>query len=384
MIQRRFFHGSAAACASLAVLFATGCGGAKSASNEVSEVSYVETSSDGSRDIIEPGQFDGDLDPSVIDTANRLKSAGWASVQDTPIQVVVASDVPTEIRRAAEDGFRAAEARLGSFGPLKVFIIGNELGAAEPLVDEFCEWSYEPADQEYCQQDQGNDMREMATIFPGGNGFAQHSWYIEEPTQAFVHNPYADEENQFAGVYDPEELLNERRVSAHEYFHIYQEAHLIYRSHDPDIDQFDGVRWFNEGTATFFEMYLSEMEGWSVTDREDTINRLIEEAANGSEQWPMVGLADIETEAGVERTNEVCGEPCIGHLQYNVGGLATAYLAAQTSDEAVIYDFWPASTEQGFYRAFEETFVMTVEDFYADFDQFSSLPAEEQREFLLP
>tara|TARA_B100000902_G_C27301145_1_gene912866 strand:+ start:454 stop:1758 length:1305 start_codon:yes stop_codon:yes gene_type:complete len=332
---------------------------------------------------IPPERFSGALDESTIANANRLEKAGWSSPQETPIQIFFASDIPAPVRQASQAGLRAAESILGSYGPLKVFVIGNDLEAAEPLADAFCEWAYDAEHQDHCRDDQGKGIREMATVYPGGNGFAQHSWHLSNPTQSFVHNPLADDENRFAGMFYSEELLVDKMVSAHEYFHIFQEAHLIYRAEEPGLGEFPGVRWFNEGSARYFEMFVSEIEGWADDPRRTIFQQFIEEGAAGKERWPAISLRDIETEENLERLYRYCAEPCIGHLQYNVGGLAVAYLAKISSDNLVIHDFWSANKEVGFYEAFEETFGLSLDSFYSEFNSFYALADEEQLEFLL-
>ena len=52
-------------------------------------------------------------------------------------------------------------------------------------------------------------MREMAYIFPGGNGFADHGWYLQKPTQTFVLNPAAGDSNEFLALKYDDELQYE-------------------------------------------------------------------------------------------------------------------------------------------------------------------------------
>ena len=73
------------------------------------------------------------------------------------------------------EGLEASIDRLGNYGPLRIYIVGNDVSVIEPMIRDFCKWSKSPSDNyENCSKDQGESMREMAYIFPGGNGFADH------------------------------------------------------------------------------------------------------------------------------------------------------------------------------------------------------------------
>ena len=114
---------------------------------------------------------------------------------------------------------------LGNYGPMRVYYIGNDVDVIDDIILDFCEFNEPDRPVQQCVDDRGQGMREMAYIYPGSNGFAQHSWFIDKPVQSFVHNPSAGENNEF--MY---ELNRDRMVNAHEYFHVYQEAHVLYLS----------------------------------------------------------------------------------------------------------------------------------------------------------
>ena len=260
-------------------------------------------------------------------------------------------------------------------------MVGNSLEAAEPVIDAYCGYAYPPDYLENCQGDQGKDMREMATIFPGGNAFAQASYDFDKPNQSFVDNPCANEENQFCAIKFPEELIGTRSVTAHEYFHVYQASQRIYRAQE-NPGQTPMPRWFEEGAAVYFQMILDEQEGWTEDPRERTIQEWQQQVREQQLTWPSLALIDIESEISTQRVKKYCGELCIGYLQYSVGFMAIAYLAQLTSDQKLIFDFYQLSKTENFYSAFEKTFGLTIDEFYAELDEFLVLPQEEQFEIL--
>ena len=337
---------------------------------------------------ITPARFTGPLDQSVVNQFERLQKAGYDKITDEPAVWIVATDVPGFIVDASKEARAAAEQYLGAYGPLTSYIIGNDLAAAETVIKEFCNRAWEGEQVEYCvQQDQGPGMREMATIFPGGNAFQQSSWINKKPSQHFVDNPCANEQNEFCAILFPEELVQLRTIVAHEYFHVYQSAHQLYKSVNPEeIPPYPMPRWFEEGTASYFQMIMDENEGWSseigMIGNEAPRKRMLEDnlswISNDRRTWPSLSLIDIETEASTRRVSQYCGELCIGFLQYGMGYVATALLADLTSDKALIFDFYDLNKTDGFYPAFEETFEMSVEEFYQTVDEFLALPHAKQ------
>ena len=330
---------------------------------------------------IVPERFTGELGPDVIAQGERLKTFGWDLPQEQPTKWVVSADVPESIVDASREGVRAAEQYLGAFGPLTVFMVGNSLEAAEPVIDAYCGYAYPPDYLENCQGDQGKDMREMATIFPGGNAFAQASYDFDKPNQSFVDNPCANEKNEFCAMKFPAELIGTRSVTAHEYFHVYQASQRIYRAQE-NPGQTPMPQWFEEGAAVYFQMILDEQEGWTEDPREGTIQEWQQQVREQQLTWPSLALIDIESEISTQRVKKYCGELCIGYLQYSVGFMAIAYLAQLTSDEQLIFDFYQLSKTENFYSAFEKTFGLTIDEFYAELDEFLVLSQEEQFEIL--
>ncbi len=307
--------------------------------------------------------------------AERLREYGWNKAQDIEITFRVASDIPEEIVEASKDGMYKAIEALGNYGPMRVYYIGNDIDVIDDIVVDFCEFNYPVERFQYCRDDdQGESLRQMAYIFPGGNGFAQHSWPLENPVQSFAHNPSAGENNEF--MY---ELNHDRMVNAHEYFHVYQEAHVLYR---PSWIGFgwDIPRWVGEGSAVYFELVLGDENGW--VNKNERIKEALYTIAKHRVRFPGLSVGDTESEEQVQRVNQYCFQMCLGGLQYEFGHIAFEILAKKTSSDAIIYDFWPIAAEYGWYEAFNQVFSMTTEEFYEEYEEFLRKPFNEQLEEL--
>lgn len=311
-----------------------------------------------------------DLSTSPIDAdaqsrAQRLVDLGWNSTVDSEATYFATSDLRESDLEIVRAGIRAAEQYLGTYGPMRVYVIGSDEEVTEPAIDDYCAWAYNPDLEEHCRSDQGVAIWEIAH-YQGANAFAQHSRSRSTPTQSFV-------------IGNPAQLgaADGAKIAAHEYVHVYQAAHQLYeRADEYGIDM---PRWFEEGAAEFLALYLADQNGWlSFTER-------MEEALDGALDLrttvPNLTIADIADDRQLERVNDYCGL-CFGVLQYETGQWATAWLANKTSVDEVFHGFFPRTYEHGLDRAFELSFGLSIDEFMVQFEDFLQLPRSQQMAIL--
>tara|TARA_B110000977_G_scaffold95423_1_gene125923 strand:+ start:184 stop:1671 length:1488 start_codon:yes stop_codon:yes gene_type:complete len=323
-----------------------------------------------------------DYSPTPKEKINsvRLIKQNWDKKTNIKPAIIATDDVPEIIMDAVKKGLDTSIDILGNFGPLKVFVVGNDISLVEPLIKEFCKWSKGPDEYIHCSKDQGEAMREMAYIYPGGNGFADHSWYLEKPVQTFVHNPLAGEQNEFLALKYKDELFLDSHVAAHEYFHVYQAAHTIFREQDNDNSAYRLPRWMEESNAEYFAWVTGNKNNWINID--ERISELVHSVARFRERVPGMSIKDIEQEGGTQRVKNYCGELCIGSLQYEYALIATILLANQTSNDTLFFDFYKNHKRIGWVKAFDKTFRMPVEEFYSSLEIFLKKPTNQQIEQL--
>jgi hypothetical protein len=319
----------------------------------------------------------------MVANAVRLQALGW----DTPSLVepvfVAASDVPSGLIDELKKGLSEAEKYLGRWGPLRVYVVGNLLEPALPVINDFCQKNYTGESIDYCINiDQGKDMREMATIYPGSNGFEQSSYGLDKPISSYALNPSSDSENLFSwssGV-DPD---MEGSVLAHEYFHVYQGRYNIYRGGNESTPVGWGMpRWFEESAATYFQIVLGEKLGWQFrSDMDQQMKEVVNTVFNFRNRFPGVSIEDLETEAGTKRLQSYC-QLCYGQVQYDYGLIGIRMLALKTSDDTVFFNYYKASKVNGWMKAFEIAFGLTVDQFYQELESLLRKPIPEQIEAL--
>ena len=320
--------------------------------------------------------------PTVNENKNqkRLVTKNWDKETNIKPKIRATEDVPKIIVDAVQKGLEISINKLGNYGPLKVFIVGNDISLVEPIIKDFCKWSKKSEDYNECSKDQGEGMREMAYVYPGGNGFADHGWYLDDPVQTFVHNPSSDERNEFLALENRHELFIDAHVAAHEYFHVYQAAHRVFREYDNDNSTYRLPRWMEESHAEYFAWTIGNQNNW--LNKNERIVDLVYSVANFKHRIPGMSIVDIERESGTQRVKHYCGEICIGILQYEYALIATILLAKRTSDEALFIDFYKTYKISGWIKSFEKTFKMPVDDFYTELEVFLTQPINQQIQLL--
>ena len=285
---------------------------------------------------------------------SRLIGLGWNRPTSVLTTYLKTADLSDDSVQVVEDGIRAGEDYLGSYGPLRVYVIGTDVDAAHIVAEDFCSWAYGGVsgyNYEYCvESDQGVEIREIAE-YAGSNAFAQHSRQLEAPNQSFViGNPLQFESGLGS------------KIAIHEYVHIYQNANKV------DENDFGLPLWLEEGSAEFLALYLGQKEGWA--DYRMAMAEALESAKDLKERYPDIGIQDIETSESRDALKSICD--CTGMLQYETGQWATAWLVNRTSLDIFYKSYIPDIVELGGHGSFEKHFGLTVQEFYGEFDEFMS------------
>ena len=290
---------------------------------------------------------------------DRLIEAGWNQPTNISPTYVMTSDLGEESLQVVKDGVTKAQEYLGNYGPLKVFIIGSDVEAANVLAKEFCEWTYKGKEINNCLNDeQGNDIRELAK-YKSGSAFAESDGRrLSSPTLAFVIGNPPFEDGDIGGF----------KVSIHEYVHMYQHAHLT------DDDEIPG--WIEEGSAELLAMFLAGKY-------DEYINDSVKIARELRENNPGLTIKDLEDEEINDKLQEDCRE-CYWRLQSETSSLATVLLINQTSMDYFFKEYIPSIFYLGKEKSFENAFGFTMDEFYVTFEEFLNLPESEQLKILKP
>ena len=286
----------------------------------------------------------------------------WGRITCATPSVFWASDVPEEQVNLTLDWYNVAVAEWGNYGPVELFIVGNDHDAAVALEDVYCErhialdsnW-----DEEY---DCANENFQIFTH------------YVEEGGAAIATQKRADLDYDFMMMImssrSPGPASPDYKIMAlHEYFHIFQLSHT---SDDCETDgsvclrdvQLGGAQnpWFVEGGAEFMAQKLySTQEGVGenhlANAMRDKLDRSLEWYTSQNTSLDQLTYAD--------------------HGVYDIGSWFIAYLVANEGEEAFVNGFHDDVDELGFDGAFEANFNATRSEYLAEFETFIHQPIDD-------
>ena len=320
-----------------------------------------------------PSDEVGDAAPTHLDES-------WRQQTDEPPTFFYADDVAPEVRRALEQAFAAAIDTWGNYGPLEFWVVGADVPAAEALATRYCEHRAARGDEspEDCRRygRQRDEFVEWATaaakiadtgdafLNAGRNGKAD--WGVHLFSSSLPPG-WAG----LAGI----PVEDDQTVLFHEYFHAVQHAHVMPLDHD-ERDRLMGPVWFVEGGAEFMAQSTSERSraaGALPRSRNRDRPWRVEDRMRGKMRE---GLAELAAHPELV-WHEVDYGPH-GKAAYDIGAWAVAYLCDKAGADALIDEFYPRLSDLGWEGAFEATFDMTSQEFYAEFDRFLERPIDEQ------
>ena len=282
----------------------------------------------------------------------------WTRELQTPPDYFISHGYDARWSDAMKAGIDVARDYLGNYGPLQVYIIGQE-------DDELSDPAHQEAiAQVYCAiHNAGSDRPIEDCLAEDGRVIAQKA--VDGETEAYLTMAMDSDppraEIVFINAHDfgGEDMPTR---SIHEYTHVYQKA-------------FDFTpTWMMEGGAELLACHLGEKHGWGERDRTMTwYARHLEEV--GDLRYTIRDMEEIET-AG----------PLIARwhreLAYDAGAWAVAYLIAHTpsrSIERYFLDYFPMVDRLGWEAALcESTDFPTVDAFYEGFEVFMDQPLDDR------
>ena len=276
--------------------------------------------------------------------------------------VFKASDVSNETLNLTLEWYRIATQKWGNFGPVELFIVGEDVEAAKELEDIFCE-RHKALDEKWNEEwDCANENYQIFSHYPEEGGAAISTFkrtYIDYDFMMMIMSakyPGPDEQD-----YKP--------VTLHEYFHIFQHSHI---SDECTADSRDacerdakmggeGKPWFSEGGAEYMAQSLyAKQDGVPEDYLREAMQRKLDMSHEGyNAQNESLDQLGYDAEVNV----------------YDVGCWFIAYLIHHEGEDAFLNGFYDDLDNLGFDAAFEANFNGTRSEYLADFDAFFSQSA---------
>ena len=249
----------------------------------------------------------------------------------------------------------------GNYGPLEFWIIGTDWDAAYELDRQYCsvraekDSSITSDDKQYCLERSHNMT---SYVENGGAGLGLYRSY---------HEDYSGFVITFASKYPYPDETDYTSVAYHEYFHVYQQAHIFTRDHDERQELSGGNPYWGEGGAEYMAQLLySRQDGVDSNYLKDRMT------------WKMEAKNDLQNNESIV---DIPYGPR-GHIAYDLGSWYVAYIINQTSEDAYLNGFYDDLNELGWEGSFVENFGISSEQMLSDFEDFLALPIEEQLEII--
>ena len=282
----------------------------------------------------------------------------WTRPLTEPPAYFVSHGYDAKWADAMTEGIDAARDYLGNYGPLQVYVLGQEH-------DELSDPEHrEQIARVYCGiHNQGSEQPFEDCLEFDGRVLAQKA--VEGSTEAYLTMAMeADPPRAEIVFINPHGFGGEDMAtrSIHEYTHVFQKA-------------FDFTpTWMMEGGAELLACHLGEDHGWG--DRDQTMRWYAQSLENAGEfGYTIRDMEEIET-AG----------PLIARyhreLAYDAGAWAVAYLISHTPSRRIgtyFRDYFPLVDQVGWEQALcDSTDFATIDAFYQGFEVFMDQPLDER------
>ena len=381
------------------LLFLTMCSGG-------SEQAQTETTSQA-EDM--GGVTNQDSEQAQTETTSQAEDMGEVinhmSLVDYPAKLYFAGDIPAEVHSRAEYAFSIIQEKLGKY-PVEIYFVGTDESEKDNLSNLFCTnreeaGNFDPNDLQFNFRDFDDcmnfiDERYFSEYLRSGleteqrgyqaSGNKGHNGQFEQRYHLLVWSKPIGFE-----VENGEGYNIEFRGVFHEYWHVFQMAHMdFYNCSDKnvrstcnfDFDSIDylvGGTWLQEGTAVFKEITILQ-EQIKIGNLKNTQGDIFQDFNNQyfdgervMEQCPGMSIRDI-----------TFSDPC-RRAVYGWGAWAAAYLTHKVNDPYIFENvYYPELKKLGDPElVFANTFGMTRDEFFADFDSWIYL-SEEERKIVIP
>ena len=285
-------------------------------------------------------------------------------ISDLP-EYYFTSDVPSNQVDIIREAYEISSAAWGNYGPLEYWIIGNDVTLADSLDIVYCDTRLE--------KDPSLGNNDYQACLNRGYNFVD---YVNDGGAGL--NLRRNEDNDYSvfiithGSKNPPPTHTDYFVVAmHEYFHVYQQAHIFTKNEQVRSSMFPVNPWFVEGGATYMaELLYSQQTNVSSNYLEEVM------------QWKMqnvnsflalgIRIEDIQFSDGFPNTQ----------YAYELGAWFTAFLIHHVGLETYLVNFHNDLNDLGFEQSFVVNFGKPSQEFLDDFHNFLNLSISEQLQIL--
>ena len=267
----------------------------------------------------------------------------WGETTSQKAEFYAASDVARSQVELTRQWYEIASKAWGNYGPLEFWIVGTNEAAATALDKRYCEIRKQKdltVSLEHCL----NRDHNFVSYAKGGNAGLNTRRNEHEKWSGFIITMSA----KFPG---PQEE-DYKPVVLHEYFHVYQHAHI--RSKNDFERQSRNLKnpWWTEGGAEYMAQLLySKQNGVSSSYLKEIMERKLRSLKN---------LREGESIKDIPYGKR-------GRIAYDLGAWFIAFIINKTSEEDYLVKFYRDLNSKGFEGSFIKNFGSSSKDLLDEF-----------------
>ena len=364
--------------------------------------------------------------PVSSDGTHRYYNFSWQS--DPVFCANFYGSVPADLKDKIRRTLSFAKGKLGLLAPINSFFVNLEMPDKAGYIADVCDtWpyrSYDVEDKQFKKIPRALCIQNAAPVnlenARGGGGASEAGFHNGGGSEVSINGYFQFNQWQQEGEFSTEEAAKKfygddvAKVGVHEFFHAHQQMLMWYfeekkefgipislmedfASYQNEQYEHDKVlytpHWIEEGSAEF-AAYLLMLQYDSTFNARDLFLLQLDNARDrisaGKLVNDTVSLKDYEyqvREELVQSEDNPSGVARTPRGKFDMGLWAMVYLWHKDPNnlQGIMVDYFKNWGEQenlhpreGWKYSFQETFNISIEDFYTEFDAFMAKPRAEQ------
>jgi hypothetical protein len=269
----------------------------------------------------------------------------WGETTEIEPEFYAAEDVSPEAIALTKQYYKIAAENWGNYGPLEFWLVGKNEDAASKLDKEYCALRTQKSPgipAEHCI----NRGHNFVTYAKEGNAGLNLRRNNYEEWSGFLITMASKNPSPTEDDYEP--------VLLHEYFHVYQQAHIYTRDESEREELAKKNPWWLEGGAEYMgQLLYSKQEGVKGGYFKEVM------------EWKLQSIKDLRKG---QRIEDIPYGPD-ARLAYDLGTWFIAFLIHRSSEEAYRVDFFQDLNDLGFEESFKKNFGSSSEAMLDEFHE---------------
>ena len=275
--------------------------------------------------------------------AGSAKSDDWGKITNKKAEFYAASDVPKSQIELTKQWYEIASRTWGNYGPLEFWIVGKSVAAAKKMDKRYCD-TRKRKDPSVPLRHCLNRGHNFVSYAKGGNAGLNTRRSENEKWSGFIITMSA----KFPG---PQEE-DYKSVVLHEYFHVYQHAHIHSRIRAERESLHKKNPWWGEGGAEYMAQLLySRQKGVRTGCLKERMKRKLRS---------LKDLKDGESIKDIPYGKRA-------RIAYDLGAWFIAFTISKSSEEAYRVKFYKDLNTKGFEGSFVKNFGSSSKDLLDEF-----------------